>query len=296
MVSGSRWRVVREGASGCAGGRRQVARGQDAWIDGQAFTDRWRRFVGCEYRLGEICWDRHFHGYRRSHFGDETGRRQRAWTCTLGASRVRKRDDAHRPGGPRCPALVSAPSSSSSRSETLIRRPTRGFEYDFIGRVIAGRYTVRSTSAAAAWRMFFVRSMGSSHRGGDQAAQAKLASDDLRARMVQEAQAAAQVGIRTSCACSVPASSMPRRTSRWRCSRVRTSSSTCASAWMDVCRGRRRWELLLPALEALHAVHERGLCPPRHQAGQHPGDARARVPDDGDRDRPRPGEARPGAA
>ncbi|MBA3550441.1 MAG: protein kinase [Nannocystis sp.] len=67
-------------------------------------------------------------------------------------------------------------------------------EYDFIGRVIAGRYTVREQIGGGGMADVFRAT--DEELGVDvviKLLKPRMASDELRARMVQEAQAAAQV-------------------------------------------------------------------------------------------------------
>ncbi|MBK7827219.1 serine/threonine-protein kinase [Nannocystis sp.] len=135
----------------------------------------------------------------------------------------------------------------------------RAIEYDFIGRKIAGRYTVRSQIGRGGMADVFQAT--DEDLGVDVAIKLlkpRMASDDLRARMVQEARAAAQVR-------------HPNLV------RVFGTGSLDGTAFivMELLVGpnldqylRARPDqrlpcdealsLLLPALEALHAVHERG--------------------------------------
>jgi len=135
----------------------------------------------------------------------------------------------------------------------------RAIEYDFIGRKIAGRYTVRSQIGRGGMADVFQAT--DEDLGVDVAIKLlkpRMASDDLRARMVQEARAAAQVR-------------HPNLV------RVYGTGSLDGTAFivMELLAGpnldqylRARPDqrlpydealsLLLPALEALHAVHERG--------------------------------------
>ncbi len=135
----------------------------------------------------------------------------------------------------------------------------RAIEYDFIGRKIAGRYTVRSQIGRGGMADVFQAT--DEDLGVDVAIKLlkpRMASDDLRARMVQEARAAAQVR-------------HPNLV------RVFGTGSLDGTAFivMELLAGpnldqylRARPDqrlpcdealaLLLPALEALHAIHERG--------------------------------------
>jgi serine/threonine protein kinase len=135
----------------------------------------------------------------------------------------------------------------------------RAIEYDFIGRVIAGRYTIQAHIGGGG--MADVYRATDEELGVDVAIKLlkpRMASDELRARMVQEAQAAAQV----------------RHSNLVR---VFGTGKLDATAYivMELLDGpnleqylreyrdqRLPWRealaLLLPALEALHAVHERG--------------------------------------
>jgi len=135
----------------------------------------------------------------------------------------------------------------------------QAIEYDFIGRVIAGRYTVREQIGGGG--------MADVYRATDEELgidvvikllKPRMASDELRARMVQEARAAAQV----------------RHANLVRVFGTGKLDGT-AYIVMELLDGpnleqylreyrdqRIPWQealaLLLPALEALHAVHERG--------------------------------------
>ncbi len=135
----------------------------------------------------------------------------------------------------------------------------RAIEYDFIGRKIAGRYTVRSQIGRGGMADVFQAT--DEDLGVDVAIKLlkpRMASDDLRARMVQEARAAAQVR-------------HPNLV------RVFGTGSLDGTAFivMELLTGpnldqylRARPDqrlpcdealaLVLPALAALHAIHERG--------------------------------------
>ena len=132
-------------------------------------------------------------------------------------------------------------------------------EYDFIGRVIAGRYTIREPIGAGGMADVFRAT--DEQLGVDVAIKLlkpRMASDELRARMVQEARAAAQV----------------RHDNLVRVFGTGKLDST-AYIVMELLTGpnleqylreyrdqripwREALDLLLPALEALHAVHDRG--------------------------------------
>jgi serine/threonine protein kinase len=135
----------------------------------------------------------------------------------------------------------------------------KGIEYDFIGRVIAGRYTVQEHIGGGG--------MADVYRATDQQLgidvaikllKPRMASDELRARMVQEAQAAAQV--RHSHVVRVFGTGALDRT------------AFIVMEWLDgpnleqylrEYRGgrmpvREAIELLVPAIEALHEIHEQG--------------------------------------
>ena len=135
----------------------------------------------------------------------------------------------------------------------------QAIEYEFIGRVIAGRYKVQA--AIGGGGMADVFRATDEELGVDVAIKLlkpPMASDELRARMVQEARAAAQV----------------RHANLVRVFGTGTLDRT-AYIVMELLDGpnleqylcehrdqRLPWreaiELLLPALEALHAVHDRG--------------------------------------
>ncbi len=132
-------------------------------------------------------------------------------------------------------------------------------EYDFIGRVIGGRYTIGKKIGGGGMADVF---RATDEELGVSVAikllKPKLASDDLRARMVQEARAAAQV----------------RHDNLVRVFGTGKLDST-AYIVMEMLAGpnleeyvrtyrdqripwREALDLLLPALEALHAIHEQG--------------------------------------
>ena len=135
----------------------------------------------------------------------------------------------------------------------------QAIEYDFIGRVIAGRYTVQAHIGGGGMADVFHAT--DEDLGIDVAIKLlkpRMASDELRARMVQEAQAAAQV----------------RHPNLLRVFGTGKLDGT-AYIVMELLKGpnleqylreqggqRLPWDealaLLLPALEALHAIHERG--------------------------------------
>ncbi len=135
----------------------------------------------------------------------------------------------------------------------------QGIEYDFIGREIAGRYTVLAQIGGGG--MADVYRATDAQLGIDVALKLlkpRMASDELRARMVQEAQAAAQVrhanlvrvfgtGALDSTAFIVmellEGPNLEQYLREYRGGRMR-----CEEAL----------ELLLPALDALHEIHERG--------------------------------------
>jgi len=135
----------------------------------------------------------------------------------------------------------------------------RGIEYDFIGREIAGRYTVREQIGGGG--MADVYRATDEQLGIDVALKLlkpRMASDELRARMVQEAQAAAQV----------------RHANLVRVFGTGALDSTAfivmellegpnLEQYLREYRGGRipcqeALNLLLPALDALHEIHERG--------------------------------------
>ena len=157
---------------------------------------------------------------------------------------------------------------SISGERTLLKLVTVGdfdpqsdkeIEYDFIGRVIAGRYTVRVHIGGGGMADVFRAT--DEELGVDVAIKLlkpRMASDELRARMVQEAQAAAQV----------------RHSNVVRVFGTGKLDSTAYIA-MELLAGpnleqyvreyrdqRIPWkealDLLLPALDGLHAIHERG--------------------------------------
>jgi len=135
----------------------------------------------------------------------------------------------------------------------------QAIEYDFIGRKIAGRYTVRAHIGGGGMADVFQAT--DEELGVDVAIKLlkpRMASDELRARMVQEAQAAAQVrhanlvrvfgtGKLDATAYIVmellDGSNLEQYVREYRDQRI---------PWREALA------LLLPALEALHAIHERG--------------------------------------
>ncbi|MBA3545554.1 MAG: serine/threonine protein kinase, partial [Nannocystis sp.] len=135
----------------------------------------------------------------------------------------------------------------------------QGIEFDFIGREIAGRYIVRAQIGGGGMADVYRATDG--QLGIDVALKLlkpRMASDELRARMVQEAQAAAQVrhanlvrvfgtGALDSTAFIVmellEGPNLEQYLRQYRGERMR-----CQEAL----------ELLLPTLDALHEIHERG--------------------------------------
>ncbi len=135
----------------------------------------------------------------------------------------------------------------------------QAIEYDFIGRVIAGRYTVQEHIGGGGMADVFMAT--DEDLGIDVAIKLlkpRMASDELRARMVQEARAAAQV----------------RHPNLLRVFGTGKLDGT-AYIVMELLKGpnleqylreqgdqRLPWNealaLLLPAMEALHAIHEQG--------------------------------------
>ena len=135
----------------------------------------------------------------------------------------------------------------------------RAIEFDFIGRVIAGRYTVRAHIGGGGMADVFRAT--DEQLGIDVAIKLlkpRIASDELRARMVQEARAAAQ--IRHSNLVRVFGTGALDRTAfiimEW------LEGPNLDQYLRDYPDGRMpchdALELLLPALAALHEVHERG--------------------------------------
>ncbi len=135
----------------------------------------------------------------------------------------------------------------------------RAIEFDFIGRVIAGRYTVRAHIGGGG--MADVYQATDEQLGIDVAIKLlkpRIASDELRARMVQEARAAAQ--IRHSNLVRVFGTGALDRTAfivmEW------LEGPNLDQHLRDYPDGRmpceEALELLLPAIEALHEIHERG--------------------------------------
>lgn len=134
-----------------------------------------------------------------------------------------------------------------------------GIEYDFIGRVIAGRYTVLAPIGGGGMADVFRAT--DEELGVDVAIKLlkpRMASDELRARMVQEARAAAQVrhpnlvrvfgtGKLDSTAFIVMELLDGPNLEQYLC-----EHSDQRLPWQEALT------LLLPALEALHAIHERG--------------------------------------
>ncbi len=135
----------------------------------------------------------------------------------------------------------------------------RAIEFDFIGRVIAGRYTVRAHIGGGGMADVFRAT--DEQLGIDVAIKLlkpRIASDELRARMVQEARAAAQ--IRHSNLVRVFGTGALDRTAfivmEW------LEGPNLDQYLREYPDGRMpchdALELLLPALAALHEVHERG--------------------------------------
>ena len=157
---------------------------------------------------------------------------------------------------------------SISGERTLLKLVTVGdfdpqadnaIEYDFIGRVIAGRYTVLKRIGGGGMADVFQAS--DEQLGVDVAIKLlkpRMASDELRARMVQEAQAAAQV--RHSNVVRVFGTGKLDRTAYIAMEQL---AGPNLEQYVREYRDQRiPWkealELLLPALDGLHAIHERG--------------------------------------
>jgi serine/threonine protein kinase len=135
----------------------------------------------------------------------------------------------------------------------------RAIEFDFVGRVIAGRYTIRAHVGGGGMADVFRAT--DEQLGVDVAIKLlkpRIASDELRARMVQEARAAAQ--IRHSNLVRVFGTGALDRTAfivmEW------LEGPNLDQYLRDYPNGRmpcqEALELLLPALGALHEIHERG--------------------------------------
>lgn len=135
----------------------------------------------------------------------------------------------------------------------------RAIEFDFVGRVIAGRYTVSAHVGGGGMADVF---QATDEQLGIAVAikllKPRIASDELRARMVQEARAAAQ--IRHSNLVRVFGTGALDRTAfivmEW------LEGPNLDQHLRNYPGGQMPWreaiELLLPALEALHEIHERG--------------------------------------
>ncbi len=135
----------------------------------------------------------------------------------------------------------------------------RAIEFDFVGRVIAGRYTIRAHVGGGGMADVF---QATDEQLGIVVAikllKPRIASDELRARMVQEARAAAQ--IRHSNLVRVFGTGALDRTAfivmEWlEGPNLDQHLRTYPDGRMP-CH--EALELLLPALEALHEIHERG--------------------------------------
>jgi hypothetical protein len=135
----------------------------------------------------------------------------------------------------------------------------KAIEYDFIGRVIAGRYTIGKQIGGGGMADVFQAT--DEELGVDVAIKLlkpRMASDELRARMVQEARAAAQV--RHEHLVRVFSTGKLDRTAYIV---MELLGGPNLEQYLREYRDQRiPWrealDLLLPALEALHAVHERG--------------------------------------
>ncbi|MBA3544988.1 MAG: serine/threonine protein kinase [Nannocystis sp.] len=135
----------------------------------------------------------------------------------------------------------------------------QAIEYDFIGRKIAGRYTVRAHIGGGGMADVFQAT--DEELGIDVAIKLlkpRMASDELRARMVQEAQAAAQVRH----ANVVRVFSTGKLDSTAYIVMELLKGPNLERYVREYCDQRIPWHealtLLLPALEGLHAIHERG--------------------------------------
>ena len=132
-------------------------------------------------------------------------------------------------------------------------------EYDFIGRVIAGRYTIREQIGGGGMADVFRAT--DEELGVDVAIKLlkpRMASDELRARMIQEARAAAQV--RHDHLVRVFGTGKLDRTAYIV---MEMLDGANREQYLREYRDQRiPWrealDLLLPAIEALHAVHDRG--------------------------------------
>ena len=132
-------------------------------------------------------------------------------------------------------------------------------EYDFIGRVIAGRYTIREQIGGGGMADVFRAT--DEELGVDVAIKLlkpRMASDELRARMIQEARAAAQV--RHDNLVRVFGTGKLDRTAYIV---MEMLDGPNLEQYLREYRDQRiPWrealDLLLPAIEALHAVHDRG--------------------------------------
>jgi len=138
-------------------------------------------------------------------------------------------------------------------------RSDRAIECDFIGRVIAGRYTVHAQLGGGGMADVF---QATDEQLGVEVVikllKPRMASDELRARMVQEARAAAQV--RHGHVVRVFATGMFEGTAYIV---MELLDGPNLEHYLQEYRDQRLpWrealELLLPALEGLHAIHERG--------------------------------------
>ncbi|MBK7825025.1 protein kinase [Nannocystis sp.] len=165
-------------------------------------------------------------------------------------------------------------------------------EYDFIGRVIAGRYTIREMIGGGGMADVFRAT--DEELGVDVAIKLlkpRMASDELRARMVQEARAAAQVrhdnlvrvfgtGKLDSTAYIVmemlDGPNLEQYLREYRDQRI---------------PGARRWTCCCPRSGPARCPRS-GLCAPRYQDGQHPDHPQIGPATDRRRDRHGPREAR----
>ena len=135
----------------------------------------------------------------------------------------------------------------------------QAIEYDFIGRVIAGRYTIREQIGGGGMADVFRAT--DEELGVDVAIKLlkpRMASDELRARMIQEARAAAQV--RHDNLVRVFGTGKLDRTAYIV---MEMLDGPNLEQYLREYRDQRiPWrealDLLLPAIEALHAVHDRG--------------------------------------
>lgn len=150
-----------------------------------------------------------------------------AWTVHLAGARVRRRDGAHRP----VVRLRPGPQFKLVPTDDLANDADSSIVDGVIGRVIAGRYTIQAHIGGGG--MADVYRAVDAELGIDvviKLLKPELASGDMRARMVQEARAAAQGPPRHQAPRLRPPERISRPGLRAPAPRVRSAATECSRA------------------------------------------------------------------